>query len=203
MKTDSVVILGSGPSLDGFDYGLLSGRSVIAVNDAGLLQYPESGTLISTDLWWWMSVIAGQRSLALSRAAEILCTEENCYAEVRSVDARVRYVRRVRKAGLSDQPSCLHGIYTGAHAALNHAFLNGAQRIVLLGVDLKPAGARKYTYGGDVTPRTARQFVNMMAVLESCAVPLAQAGVKVVNGSPDSALTCWPRMRPEEALAQC
>lgn len=203
VKNKSCIILGSGPSLDGFDYRCLDGRNVIAVNDAGLIQYPAAQTLISTDERWWMSVAQGQRSLSLSKANRIICTEIEAFSLIQAIDGRVRFVHRKRQAGISNDFSCLYGMYTGVHAALNLAVQDGAQRIALLGIDLRPSGKRKYTYGGQITERTQRQFLAMKDVLEHAAQDLARMRVSVLNGSPDSALTCWPRMTPQEAVALC
>lgn len=203
MTQKACVILGSGLSLDGFDYGLLSGHNVIAVNDAGLLQYPKAQTLISTDRRWWLSVLRGERRLEQSRATRIICTESDCFAAVHSFDARLLYMMRHRRQGLSNDMNVLYGMYTTVHAAINLAVHEGARKIALLGVDLGTAEKRKYTYGGQTTLRTPFQFAAMKAALESCAPLLSRMNIKVINGSPDSALQCWRRTTPEKALLQC
>lgn len=192
-----VVILGSGPSLDGFDYSTLTGFRVIAVNDAGIRQYPAAHTLISTDLGWWQRV--SDEDLRRFEGARIICTDMPMDKVCR--DERIEYYRRERKPGISGAARTLHGMYSGVHAAINLAVHDRAQKIVLLGVDLKPEGTRKYTYGGEITPRTLRQFENMRGAISSTAPFLRALHIDVINGSPDSALTCWPRCRPEECFA--
>ena len=199
MDADTVYILGSGMSLDGFDYKKLDGRRVIAVNDAGLRQYPQAHTLISTDAGWWR-----RRSgeLGAFRGDRIICTEPEVVSGVH--DERLVIMRRLRQFGLSDETGILHGIFTGVHAAINLAAHELARRIVLLGVDLRAddVGGRKYTYPGEerTTIRTDRQFEQMRRALESCALPLARKGISVLNASPISALTCWPLCAPHEAF---
>lgn len=201
-----IVILGSGPSLDGFNFIRLLGREVVAINDAGLKLCPNASTLLSTDARWWMSVRTGERSLSAFKGACIVCTDFEFMTAGGISDRRLLYRARKRAMGLSPDPKTLHGVHTGVHAALNYAAHRieageSSGPIVLLGVDLKPDGARKYTYGGAVTPRTDGQFARMREALESCVKPLHKRGIAVVNGSPDSALTCWPRCSPEAALA--
>lgn len=200
LKSSIAVILASGPSLDGFNYDLLKGFYVVAINDAGLIQYPDAHTLISTDLRWWQSVYEGKRSLAQSKAKRIISTE---LPRSSLQDERVIFKLRERKEGLSSNCNVLHGRFTGVHSAINLAVHEGKKAIVLLGVDLKTAGQRKYTYGGHKTIRTARQFSQMYYALKSCVDDLKARGVKVYNGSPDSALDFWPKFTPEGALQEC
>lgn len=188
-RGETVYLLGSGPSLDGFDYSLLEGRRVIAVNNAGLCQYRRADVLISTDMRWWQE---SAHKLHLFHGDTLISTEGAGIP-----DPRIRVMARRRKSGLSFERHILHGIYTGMHAAINLAVHFGAARIVLLGVDLRGAGERKYTYGGQITPRTARQFANMKAALESTAPALKGKNIDVVNASPDSALEIWPRCPPQ------
>lgn len=199
MLADTVYILGSGLSLDGFDYDLLADKKVFAINDAGLLQYPEAHTLISTDAGWWRSRHA---RLGEFRGVRLVCTEPELASMVD--DRRLVLMRRVRQFGLSSEVNVLHGIFTGVHAAINLAAHELVRQIVLLGVDLfaEAPGGRKYTYpaAAATTARTARQFESMRAALESCAGPLARKGIEVINASPASALECWPRCPPAAAF---
>lgn len=198
---EKVIILGSGPSLDGFDFRALSGRKTIAVNDAGTILYPCADVLIGTDRRWWNNLAHRWRGGCVGSylGPIMVCTEPDAAVGIEG-DKRLVFMRRARLPGISRNPAILHGLYTGVHAAINLAALCGARKIVLLGVDLKPDGDRKYSYGGSVTPRTAEQFLLMRGALESCAPDLERLGIAVINGSPDSALRVWPLMSAEDAL---
>ncbi|MGB4107765.1 MAG: hypothetical protein WBK55_08225 [Alphaproteobacteria bacterium] len=184
-----VFILGSGPSLDGFDYDQLDGENVIAVNDAGFEQFSNASILISTDERW---IRNNSDQLTLFNGELIVFTEPCEHV----IDRRARFMTRRREFGLSQQPHALHGLFTGVQSAINLAVHLACREIVLLGIDLKPDGQRKYTYGGTVTPRTIRQFANMKRALESTVAPLKRLGIDVLNASADSALECWPRTFP-------
>ncbi len=120
-------------------------------------------------------------------------------AEMRTpADAHVTYLQRLvgdgtlgSRPGLSSDPGAIH---TGnsAYGALGLAYLMGARRIVLVGVD----GAGGY-HGAAGAPRDLRHLPDLFA----SAVPqLASAGVQVVNASMESTIQCFPKMRFKEAL---
>lgn len=85
-------------------------------------------------------------------------------------------------------------IHTGnsAYGALGLAFLMGARRVVLAGVD---ASAAARVEGG-----RSNDLSHLPALFASAAPQLEAAGVEVVNASLESAVTCFRRMALVDAL---
>ena len=87
-------------------------------------------------------------------------------------------------------------------AALNVAVLKGAKRIVLLGYDYRVSRDRHHYHDGYAQwfdPHNhwagwAKQFDHIAARLDVL-------DVRVMNASPDSAITTFPRCTIEEGLA--
>lgn len=118
--------------------------------------------------------------------------------------------QRDRK-GLSTNPDYVHHGHGSGYSMLNLAYLMGARRIVLLGYDLKYApdydgadkkvGSAPRHYFGEYPsallhwPKVSVRsgvHVGLLALYEEVA---KQAAVEIINCSPDTALTCFPRMR--------
>ena len=97
------------------------------------------------------------------------------------------------KPGLAEEPSYIH---TGnsAYGALGLAYhLRGAQ-VAFLGLDGTQAPYR-------VAPGAPRTSMAHLPALFASALPqLRGRGTSVVNGSPNSRVTCFPVMRPQEVL---
>jgi len=85
------------------------------------------------------------------------------------------------------------GIHTGnsAFGALQLAVHMGAEYIGLFGID----GHGDYHYGG-----APRNLTMMPELFASTVDELDQLGIEVVNGSPTSTVTCFPRMPAREAM---
>lgn len=122
-------------------------------------------------------------------------------------DARVSRPDVVRipsedKPGLSLDPHRIRQGANGGYQSLNLAVLMGAKKILLLGYDMKADG-KKHWHGdhpnGLANPEDVL-FEQWRKNFETTLPDLARAGVEVINCTPGSALTCFPRMRLEEAL---
>jgi hypothetical protein len=196
--THAVAILGSGPSLIGFDLAQLRGLDVIAVNRS-ILHLPHSPRF-----WFTMDTSDSNRDI-MAKAGHGPTTY---YAAVYPhygqrpgkdpPEPGVHYLKRIHgtgpkvsRDGLSTDPT---GIHTGnsAYGALGLAFLMGARRIALLGVD----GTKGYAWSG----RGPGDLSHLKWLFSTAVDQLAAAGVKVVVGSPESTVDCWPRMTPGEAV---
>lgn len=101
--------------------------------------------------------------------------------------------------GISTDP---RGIATGwntGHQALNIATLSGARSILLLGYDAAPAAGRKHAFGehpdGSVVP-----YSFMQDELGKTSAVIARLGVRVINCSAISALTCFEKKSLDAAL---
>lgn len=198
---DRVAIVATGPSLRFFDLELLRGLDVIAVNGA-ILALPFEPTA-------WVTIDTSPANRAIMRARLRWPTTE-FYAAVPSdyglgispnrrppVEPHIRYIRRLDRLhhkylGLSDDPAA---VLTGnsSYGALNVAWLKGARRVALLGVD----GAGGYAWA----PGAPRNLSDLPRLFGEAAQKLRNAGVEVRVGSLESKVRAWPRVSPEEAVA--
>lgn len=186
----SVHVIGGGPSLRGTDPARFAGRRLIAVNNAWEIS-PPAEILFFGDWRWWRwnaaAVRAGYRGTIVTTARQ------------GRADPALNCLDRASRDGLSDDPAALCGLSSG-HLAINLAALGGAARIVLHGFDMRRAAdGRHHFHSRHLTPTPddiyERTFI---PALEAIAPALAARGIEVLNATPDSALTCFPTIDPED-----
>jgi hypothetical protein len=81
----------------------------------------------------------------------------------------------------------------------------GAKRVILLGVDLRHGDSpltRNFHSGYGVGAPEAEAVEKWRTSFEGLAPILKAMGVEVVNGSPNSALTVFPRCSVEDSLSR-
>jgi hypothetical protein len=107
---------------------------------------------------------------------------------------------RSRVTRLSTDPTKIECGRNSGFGALNLAFHFGAKLIYLFGFDYQPNSyycperyAHKAKESGDHWPTWAKQFDCVKDQLE-------QAGVSVINASPNSSITAFPKVTIEQAL---
>lgn len=96
--------------------------------------------------------------------------------------------------GLSDDPERL-ATGNSCYGALGVAYALGARRIAILGLD----GTRAGYWHLNARPRGS--FDHLPVLFASAWPQLSRRGVEVLNGSPQSRIDCFARVRPEEAVA--
>lgn len=189
-KAKKAVIVGTGPSLKGVTLEFPEDVAVIAVNSAIHHQH---------DCDFWFTLDPSPVNMEIMKAP---VEGVSYYAAVphnfRHVLPHVTLLRRCEgnghgrfrtRSGLSQDYGSIH---TGnsAWGAFQLAVLMGATKIALFGVD----GAGNYHYGG------APRDLSMVPGLFLSAVPeLRRRRIEVVNGSMQSKVTCFTRMKPQEA----
>jgi hypothetical protein len=200
------VILAGGPSLP-TDIGqrLSSKTRVIAINDSWRL-FPQADALYFGDATWWHNQQAMNPRTLDGRLSFHDMIYKGFWVTIAnfSEHPQVHCLWSTTAQGLEKNPVALATGANSGYAAINLAYLYGARRIVLLGYDMKCAGARTHWHNG---PRE-RAGVFQVALnsflyhFESLVEPLKKEGVEVINATPDSALTCWPYLPLEEALEE-
>lgn len=190
---DEAFLVGGGPSLRGFDFDRLRGKTVVAINDAAK-HLPWATALFSLDQKW----ITSRRNLMLSFPGEkYLAANEEITSN--PVPGAI-YLRRVRENGLSDDPGaiCLGG--TSGYGAVNLAYLKRSKRIVLLGYDFYQDEAGKHWHSGYewVEGKDVRYFDRWARLFGTMTPQLAKAGVNVLNASPMSRVEAFSKVSLEE-----
>lgn len=126
---------------------------------------------------------------------------------------KLNWIAEKNKPGLSADSTYLHHGHGSGHSLLNLAYLKGAERIVLLGYDMKYApdydgknmkvGSQPRHYFGEY-PSALQHWPyfsikkgiheEMLSLYRAIA---EQNRVEIVNCTPDSALDCFPKLNIE------
>jgi hypothetical protein len=186
----TVVCLAGGPSLTQEDVDACRDRArVIAVKDAIRLA-PWADALYACDARWWKQygqtlTFAWERRFALEPKA-------SDWAQV---------LRNTGELGLERQPDGLRTGKNSGYQAINLAVHFGARRIVLLGYDMQPDRNQHHWFGKHPYSQIPPPYDVFLRCFPSIVEPLQALGVQVVNATRRTALTCFPRVTLEDALA--
>lgn len=194
----TVAIVGSGPSMTGFDYSRLAGLPTVAINRRHE-DLPDATVLWWTDAMYWRRA----RGTLKAHAAPYKATCRMHYVEVELQDlaaAQIHVYEMTGLRGFDPNPAFLRHGNNGGFAAMHLAAHLGAKTLVLFGLDMHtaPDGATHCDGGHGLAMHADHTFLNrMLPYFESLAEPLAERGIGVFNASPDSAIRCWPRVGRE------
>jgi hypothetical protein len=201
---ERVAIVATGPSLKGVDLTMPDGVSVIAVNGA-LPHLPRA------DFWFTLDPDGNNRGImrtAIERTSTVFYAavppqygqpDADCWWYRPDPEPRVHFLEWIRgvgpkgsKPGLSTSPTGIH-CGNSAYGALGLAFLMGAKRIALLGVD---GMSNRYAWGDS----RCGDMQHLGWLFGTAKRQLELAGVDVIVGSPFSRVDCWPRVSPRRAM---
>ena len=183
-----IFLIGGGPSLRGFDWEKLADRRCIAINAAGY-SVPWADVLFFTD---WRFYEAHRR--LVDGFSGITVTDD------RNTEASVDVL--VQHTGSDDLdtewPGIRHGDNSG-YAAINLAWHFGARRLALLGYDMCSSADGRMNFHGHYArhgnPAKVKSWVPHFERLDP-----DRYGLEIVNCSPESALTCFPKRSVDEVL---
>lgn len=180
----TVHVVGSGPSLAGFDYSRLSGKAIIAINHA----YKEVPTF--------------DFKVALDRG---FFTREDPQAVGRGFTLAPAHAERhpqvinFRMAShFSTEPGPVYAYGSSGLAALTMALQAGAERVVLWGYDYRHADGVHHATQGKYkhSQGEGREHILTAQVSKFAVFPVD----KIVNASADSALPYFRKVSIDEAL---
>lgn len=198
---ESCIVVAPGPSLTLEAAGACRHVKVMAVCDAWRM-VPWADALYASDAVWWQHPDAGARGFAGEKWS-------SHGTDPRSPNDKVAIARQFgvnlvegrNGKGFSIDPSCIHYGSNSGFQAVNLAILFGARRIALVGFDMRTVNGRRHFFGDH--PRGLRNttgYEHFIAAFERAATMLP-AGVEIVNATPGSALTCFPRIDIDDAFA--
>lgn len=126
-----VAVVGGGPSLKGYDFTPLteSGAAIIVVNNSYKL-LPNADILHFADAAWWQ----WNGKDVLANWPNLISTATSDTGSVN--DKRIKRLWRNRNE-FSTEEGVVHGWDSGTQA-VNLAYLLGARKIVLFGIDMQP-----------------------------------------------------------------
>ena len=184
----AAVIVASGPSAADADLAHIRGRAkVIAINESWRLA-PWADVLYACDYAWWRHRAGAPEFAGMKIAGDRRAASEPWgvdWINVRRVDAMV-----------FDEPGIVGRIGGASGAqAINLAVNWGARRIALVGFDMRP-GRRHWhpDHTGGLNNPTDSLMRIWARALDRVVPALSERGIRVVNCSPVSALTAYPKM---------
>lgn len=193
-KGETAFILGGGPSLKSVDLDRI--RQIgptIAIKHA-LRLAPWAECLFWADARWLEWDKAEPEVLAHDAIWKVTTQQPSpaLLGHVQFIGWGRRYMGDEK---LSKDPRMLGG-YASGDAALNLAFLLGAERIIMLGFDMHGG----HWHDSKAEPGDGSRS-RMVRAFELMAPAINAAGRQVINATPGSALQCFPVMSLDEALA--
>ena len=187
----TVVIVGSGPSLTQEDVNRVRGRAKVIVCNNTYTLAPWAHMLYACDYRWWKHYRPEFYGLKV-------CPHQGAAKEF-----GVLYIKGEHKPGLSFDPQRIHYGGNSGFQALNLAVLSGAKRVILLGFDMQPDGSGRMHWHPDharIGNPQRNSFSRWLRAFHEAAPQLTKAGVEVLNCSRQTALDVFPRVALEDAL---
>ncbi len=183
-----------GPSLPAAA-GRLTGRPVVAVNDAWRL-VPSAAVLYACDAAWWHHH-KGVPEFQGERWSTHGGPKHNNKLEAAALYGLNLVQGMDSHAGFSTDPAVIHYGSSSGFQAVNLAILMGARRIVLVGFDMHGT----HFFGQHPKPlRNNTSYGNFIRAFERAAKRLPP-GVEIINCTPGSALGCFPKANLDDVLA--
>lgn len=111
----------------------------------------------------------------------------------------INIVKGAPGAGFSTDPGVIHYGDNSGFQAVNLAILLGSPYIVLVGFDMRHVSGKSHFFGDHPRDLYQRNEYESFA-LKFDKAP-APDGVEIINATPNSALTCYPMVTLDEAIA--
>jgi len=189
-------ILASGPSMLLQDANAVRGKgTVVAINNTVQLA-PWADILYSCDPAWWETYPKLWRNFPGRKVAR---------------EGKAKHPEGIEIIPAShDMPLGRNGLANGhssGYQAINLAYLEGARTIVLLGFDMQHTYGMAHWHGNHGRSANGQPLGNFGCAdlarkhFPALADALRREGVRVVNCSRETALTCFERMPLKDALA--
>lgn len=196
---EEVFVLGDGPSLSGFDYGLLRGKNIIACNES-FLRLADVGIIPAVWMFVDAKFVAQMKCSHKMKFDEdstecIIICGEHCGLRA---NKRVHLFRSARSPSLI-QGSLYYREHTGA-AAINAAIQTGAKCIYLLGIDLNYSGDQSHSRPGH--RMDGRENIGSYEKQISRYEKFASISEQIINLSAISQLKSYPKMDWREHFAE-
>lgn len=170
----------------------LEGWRVVAVNDAYRL-LPDADVLYACDRRWWEIHDPAFRGEKWSCHSSLPYVDDNKLAWGKAERYGVKLVRAAPEDGFSLEPGLIHYGDNSGFQAINLALQFGALEVKLAGFDMRKVGTLSHFFGEH--PEELRVDTNYGAFVARFvrAAGMLPPTIRVVNCTPDSALSCFPR----------
>jgi hypothetical protein len=120
-------------------------------------------------------------------------------------DAAVHMLRQGERFGLSSDPAKVALGGNSGYQAANLAVLTGVATVILLGYDARePAhGAQEHWFGAHPRRTPTAVYAKYREAFARSVKAFKEAGVRVINATPGSAIDAFERMALTDALSTC
>ena len=209
-KNKPCFVVGGGPSLEGFDYSLLTGYRTIGVNRA--FEKFEPTIIFSMDVrylnWLYMGKYEDRRDgkdalykfINRTSLKVWLCTNIFKFpSNIFIVRAHRTYRNALKAFTFSMVDGIGHGDNSG-YAALNLAVCLGANPIYLLGFDCKHKDGKTHWHSGHPFPQKTETVKKWLKYFRRAAERIAPKKITVINLNPGSAINAFPKKDYREVL---
>lgn len=198
MKT--VVCIGTGPSLTLEQIAAARAHNfALYVCNNAIFMAPDARVLYGCNLQWWDHYH--------ERIKDYLCSRWTTNEEA-AEKYGLNWIAEKNAPGLSTDPMVIHHGHGSGFSLVNLAFLQGAERIVLLGYDLKYAqdydgkarqiGSSPRHFFGEY-PQELQHWPSVkvkngvhVELLDLYRSVAEQGAVEIINATPGSAIDCFP-----------
>jgi hypothetical protein len=206
LSDNIVYIVGGGPSLKGFDFTRLKGRGVVVGANRAVLDIPcDMGVSVDQRFILWLDRRTQLREFS-ERSPFYICPPSS-QASICQSALPCAHILKASNEFVWDETVVHRTGGTSGYCALDVVACRGAKRVVLLGFDYQPSrpvtGQPAQYHYHDGYPwvngaengwhQWARNFGPMNRRLE-------ERDIQVINASPDSKISCFPKMSIEDAL---
>jgi len=185
----TVVVVGQGPSVVPTDVDLISKiYPTIAIKDT-YLYAPNAQIIYACDRSWWFQRWRTDKELREHKADKVVLDYQKLDTKVPDLN----WVKCGGNHGFDFRPGyVMHGRNSG-HQALNLAVNMGGLKIILMGFDMKKLNGKAHCHDRHV-PIDDNVFDTFYEAMMTAAPLLAKKGIKVINTSLQSRLSCFPKM---------
>jgi len=203
-RHDRVLIIAGGASLRAFNFDILSGDKnfrIITVNDSYF--HIASDYWISIDLFWnnVLSTETRGKCYRFLGVDKLLDFPNIHYLKRPYVHPADKHLPVTNKDCLIETPWQIQ-THNSCYAALNLAYHFRAKKIAILGLD---ADDGPHWYDDIRTELGTRgwaiSFSKLPDLFDLASRQLTSLGVEVINGSPHSRVTSFPRVPPSNAVS--
>ena len=176
-------------------------HKLVAVNDAYKL-IPDADLLYGCDSAWWnlhkgCRGFAGEKWSSHDDNQGKLNDKRNT---AQAFDLHLVEGVHAEEKGFSFDPARIHYGANSGFQAINLALLFGAAEVILVGFDMRAVDGQQHFFGNH--PRPLNNPGMYPAFIENfkIAARLLPPGIRIINATPDSALTCFPMQPLEDCL---
>ncbi len=205
---ETIAIIAGGPSLTQSQVDYVRGKCKVIVINSSYLLAPWADLLYFCDNRWYEECGHKDRTEFIEfKGIKVTLRNPSMPEEIKKLDHR-------GGTGLCLEPD---GLMTGSNSGyqcMNLAYHLGGNRQLLLGYDMKIINGKSHWHGGHkkdpkhtytgkadliVLAHKTLEYT-MLPKFLTIVKPLKEAGIEVINCTPDSALDCFPKANLYDVL---